>query len=116
MLFLGTTLCTTHFTFAKRQEDTFYFVNVLIFRHRVNVSAITHIRYIPTWRFQDKLRSLYIHYKGGWAPYTELNNSQYPERTLANIVYDIVHLNPRIELDEHTKSLMKRYRSEALVK
>ena len=107
VLALGGSLATTKFTYAKLEKDILRVVRVFFFRHTIMVMRIKRIRYVPTWRFQGKLRSIYIHYEGGWAPYTELPNSQYPEFTLANLVKELSKLNPRIELDEPAKELLK---------
>jgi hypothetical protein len=106
-LFLFGGILSSRLTYVDVEGKDLHIVNSLFFRHRIDIRRVSRLRYIPTWRFQEKLRSLYIDYEGGWAPYAELKNSQYLETTLNEIVYDLVLLNPRIELDEYSDSLMK---------
>jgi hypothetical protein len=54
------------------------------------------------------------YYEGGWAPYTELRNGQYPEAVLSAIVRDLSQINPHIELDVQSRALVEKCKLEGI--
>jgi len=97
----------SYVTIAESQLKSVFF---FVYRPYTKVEDIQQIFYLPTWKFQELARSLYVtSYSRGQRKTIELKNSMFTELTLGKIAYDLKKINPRIELDVYTEKLMKAY-------
>jgi len=114
LIFLFFGLVGTKFSYAQLEYDTFTIRFLLFSRKTVKVEDLKSIKYLPTWRFQKSLKSIYIDYEGQtWWP-LELKNSMYLEETLVEVVKDLKRQNPSIQIDEKVQELLRKYESSSL--
>ena len=59
---------------------------------------------------QTNMRSLHIvRHSGGWMDTILLSNAAFKEEDLADIARRLRQMNPRVELDEEAKALIKNH-------
>jgi len=99
------------------------FKDRVVYRHNVffvknfKIEELSYVLYQPTWKgvmsmtTQSNMRSLHIvRGSGGWGETISLANGAYKEEDLADIAKRLQQMNPRIELDEYSRALIKKYK------
>lgn len=99
----------------------------VVYRHYVflkksfKIQDLSHVLYQPTWRgvtqmtSQTTMRSLHIvRHSGGWRDTISLSNAAFKEEDLADIAKCLRQMNPRIEMDEHAETLIKKHSPESI--
>jgi hypothetical protein len=95
--------------YATLTDGTFYERKHFFYGRRIEVSEISKIRYMPTWMFGERMRSIYVFDKNHRAPIIRMANAAYPQETLAQVVSDLKRRNPSIELDTFAMELVDRF-------
>lgn len=97
-------------------KDQVVYRRNLFFKKGFKIEELSHVLFQPTWRgvmslnTRTNIRSLHIVRRtGGWLDTISLANGAFREEDLADIARRLQQMNPRIEIDEYTKMLIKKY-------
>jgi len=97
-------------TYLAVSDKEFSRVDYFIRKKRISLTSIRNIRYVPTWKFGQTMRSLVVEgYAGQEQKLIDVPNNGFAERNLAKIASELKRRNPSINVDEHTTELIKKY-------
>jgi hypothetical protein len=95
-------------TYFVLQDGEFFLTQYFIFRKYIAVEDVIELKYLPTFIAGNSHRTLFL-YTYDYGRKDEFVGPSYPVFTreaIAQIVRELLSMNPRIGLDSHTEELL----------
>jgi len=97
-------------TYIKINNREMELVNTKLFRKKADIKKITHISQKGTFYvFENMIRSLFVYYTNdkGKERFMQLSMGLYDEKTLQQLIKDLLEINPNIKLDKTAEKLLR---------